>query len=51
MKTDPAAGAVNPRTTLSSVDFPQPLAPVSATISPGATVSDTPSSAGAARPA
>ena len=37
MRTDPPTGATKPMSTFSSVDLPQPLAPVSATISPGAT--------------
>ena len=42
----PASGKSSPSSTFSSVDFPQPLAPSSATFSPRATASDTPSSAG-----
>ena len=48
--TDPACGATNPSSTASSVDFPHPLGPVSATISPGSTASEMPSSTGPPRP-
>ena len=36
-RTDPPSGATNPSNTRSSVDLPQPLGPVTATISPGST--------------
>ena len=42
----PLAGNTSPSSTFSSVDFPQPLAPSTATRSPGWTSSETPSSAG-----
>ena len=44
-RTCPASGACSPHTSSSSVDFPQPLGPTTATISRGAARSDTPSSA------
>ena len=45
-----AAARRSPSTTESRVDFPQPLGPVMATISPGSTTNDAPSRAGAGRP-
>ena len=44
-RTRPASGAPSPHTSSSSVDFPQPLGPTTATISPGATRRVTPASA------
>ena len=43
--TRPASGACSPHTSSSSVDLPLPLGPTSATVSPGAARSETPSSA------
>ena len=50
MRTVPRCGATKPNTTESRVDFPQPLGPVMATISPGSTTNDAPSRAGVGRP-
>ena len=43
-RTAPACGFSSPASTRSSVDLPAPFGPTSATTSPGATASDTPSS-------
>jgi len=43
--TRPRAGRTSPEIARSAVDLPLPLAPRRVTISPGSTVSDTPSSA------
>jgi hypothetical protein len=42
---EPAAGGTIPLRQLSSVDFPAPLGPMSATISPASTSSETPRNA------
>ena len=43
--TVPASGSASPQTRSSSVDFPQPLGPTTATVSPSATSSVAPASA------
>ena len=48
--TEPASGTRKSRTTERRVDLPHPLGPVTATVSPGATTSSAPSSAGTRRP-
>ena len=45
ISTSPAAGRSNPEITRSVVDFPAPFAPISATISPSATLREIPFSA------
>ena len=44
-QTSPAVGRSRPPSRCSSVDFPQPLGPMTATVSPGATSRSTPSTA------
>ena len=44
-QTSPAVGRSSPPSRCSSVDFPQPLGPITATVSPGATSRSTPSTA------
>jgi hypothetical protein len=44
-RTTPSRGGVSPEIERSVVDFPAPLEPISVTISPSSTVSDTPLSA------
>ena len=48
--TVPCCGRTRPATTRSSVDFPLPDGPTTASTSPGATCRLTPSSAGAGEP-